>query len=661
MRHCLLIPLLLGLALPAAATTERSRVLVMGKPAGWQVAEYADDAGLSVHYEYADRGRGPSLDVRYTFLPYGRVGSVDLGGVNYMKVPVQEAFAREGAAARWKNGAEEARRDDAAAAFYLGLDRVPEDTVLLARALLAAPQQRLPLLPDGEARIERLGSERVDGLRVDLYAVHGLDLTPTYLWLDAQQRFFASWSSWQSLVREGHEGALERLAKRQQAEEGKLAAARARALTTRLTRPLLLRRVRVFDPAAAAVAEHQSVLIADGRIVAVGADVAAPREAEVIDGQDRFLMPGLWDMHAHYQGDYEGLIRLACGVTTVRDLANDADALAARSADIEAGRDIGPRILKAGFIDGRSEFSGPTKVFADTEAEAAAAVDDYARHGYEQIKIYSSVKPELVPVIARLAHARGLRVSGHVPAFMSPRQFVEGGADEIQHINFVLMGFITDVAHDDTRTPLRLSAVAQRAGALDPGGADLRAWIDELHRRGTVVDPTLSAFENLLLERPRQPGPSWQAWIDRLPPQWQRSLRSGNGGLPMSDGQQATYRQSWQRLIEVVGVLYRSGVTLVAGTDDAFGTQLPRELELYVQAGIPPREVLRLATLGAAEVMKHADRYGRVAPGYVADLVLIDGDPTVHMGDLRKTRLVIRGDRRYEPRALLAALGIKAD
>ncbi len=661
MRHCLLIPLLLGLALPAAATTERSRVLVMGKPAGWQVAEYADDAGLSVHYEYADRGRGPSLDVRYTFLPYGRVGSVDLGGVNYMKVPVQEAFAREGATARWKNGAEEARRDDAAAAFYLGLDRVPEDTVLLARALLAAPQQRLPLLPDGEARIEKLGSEPVDGLRVDLYAVHGLDLTPTYLWLDAQQRFFASWSPWQSLVREGHEGALERLAKRQQAEEGKLAAARARALTTRLTRPLLLRRVRVFDPAAAAVAEHQSVLIADGRIVAVGADVAAPREAEVIDGQDRFLMPGLWDMHAHYQGDYEGLIRLACGVTTVRDLANDADALAARSADIEAGRDIGPRILKAGFIDGRSEFSGPTKVFADTEAEAAAAVDDYARHGYEQIKIYSSVKPELVPVIARLAHARGLRVSGHVPAFMSPRQFVEGGADEIQHINFVLMGFITDVTHDDTRTPLRLSAVAQRAGALDPGGADLRAWIDELHRRGTVVDPTLSAFENLLLERPRQPGPSWQAWIDRLPPQWQRSLRSGNGGLPMSDEQQATYRQSWQRLVEVVGVLYRSGVTLVAGTDDAFGTQLPRELELYVQAGIPPREVLRLATLGAAEVMKHADRYGRVAPGYVADLVLIDGDPTVHMGDLRKTRLVIRGDRRYEPRALLAALGIKAD
>ena len=372
-------------------------------------------------------------------------------------------------------------------------------------------------------------------------------------------------------------------------------------------------------------------------------------------------MPGLWDMHAHYQGGYEGLIRLACGVTTVRDLANDADALAARSADIEAGRDIGPRIVKAGFIDGRSEFSGPTKVFADTEAEAAAAVDRYAKIGYEQIKIYSSVNPALVPVIARLAHARGLRVSGHVPAFMSPRQFVEAGADEIQHINFVLMGFITDVAHDDTRTPLRLTAVAQRAGALDLGGADLRDWIDELHRRGTVVDPTLSVFENLLLERPRQPGPSLQAWIDRLPPLWQRSLRSGNGGLPMTDAQQATYRQSWERLVELVGVLHRRGVTLVAGTDDAFGTQLPRELELYVQAGIPPREVLRLATLGAAEVMKHADRYGRVAPGYVADLVLIEGDPTIHMGDVRKTRLVIRGDRRYEPRALLAALGIKAD
>jgi len=660
MRPCLLIPLLLGLALPAAAATERSRVFILGKPAGVQVAEYADDGSLAVHYDYADRGRGPSLDARYTFAA-GRVAALDLHGVNYMKVPVQEAFARDGVAARWKNGAEDDRSDDAGPAFYLGLDSVPEDTVLLARALLAAPQQRLRLLPEGEARIEKLASERVGGQRVDLYAVHGIDLVPTYLWLDARQRFFASWSSWQALVREGQEAVLDRLAQRQQAEEGKLAATRARALTTPLRRPLLLRHVRVFDPATPTVAEDQSVLIADGRIAAVGADVAVPREAEVIDGQGRFLMPGLWDMHAHYQGGYEGLIRLACGVTTVRDLANDADALAARSADIEAGRDIGPRIVKAGFIDGRSEFSGPTKVFADTEAEAAAAVDRYAKIGYEQIKIYSSVKPELVPVIARLAHARGLRVSGHVPAFMSPRQFVEAGADEIQHINFVLMGFITDVAQDDTRTPLRLTAVAQRAGALDLGGADLRDWIDELHRRGTVVDPTLSVFENLLLERPRQPGPSWQAWFDRLPPQWQRSLRAGNGGLPMTDAQQAIYRQSWQRLVELVGVLYRSGVTLVAGTDDAFGAQLPRELELYVQAGIPPREVLRLATLGAAEVMKHADRYGRVAPGYVADLVLIDGDPTIHMGDLRKTRLVIRGDRRYEPRALLAALGIRAD
>jgi hypothetical protein len=109
-------------------------------------------------------------------------------------------------------------------------------------------------------------------------------------------------------------------------------------------------------------------------------------------------------------------------VTTVRDLANEESALNELISAIEAGRDIGPRVIKGGFMDGRSPYSGPTRVFVDTEEEARTAIAQYASKGFEQIKIYSSVKPELVPTLVRLAHEKGLRLSGHVPAFMTARQ-----------------------------------------------------------------------------------------------------------------------------------------------------------------------------------------------------------------------------------------------
>ena len=108
-------------------------------------------------------------------------------------------------------------------------------------------------------------------------------------------------------------------------------------------------------------------------------------------------------------------------------MANDTDTFLQRVARFDNGSELGPRVLKAGIIDGTGEFAGPTKMRVDTAEQAVQDVDWYADHGYAQIKIYSSVKPELVPIIADRAHARGLRVSGHVPAFMSARQFLEGG------------------------------------------------------------------------------------------------------------------------------------------------------------------------------------------------------------------------------------------
>jgi imidazolonepropionase-like amidohydrolase len=145
-----------------------------------------------------------------------------------------------------------------------------------------------------------------------------------------------------------------------------------------------------------------------------------------------------------------------------------------------------------------------------------------------------------------------------------------------------------------------------------------------------------------------------------MPPSWQRQINSGTGGLPVEREQEAVYRASFERMVALTGLLYRSGVPVVAGTDNIAGIELVRELELYVTAGIPPREVLRIATHSGAEVMKRGDRFGRIAPGYVADLMLVDGDPSVNISDLRRVRTVLRGDRLYDSAALYRSLGVKA-
>ena len=232
-------------------------------------------------------------------------------------------------------------------------------------------------------------------------------------------------------------------------------------------------------------------------------------------------------------------------MTSVRDLANDHDTLQAIRNGIEAGDEIGPRIMMVGIIDGRGPFAGPTKMLIETDAEGQAIVDDYAKWGYAGIKIYSSVKPELVPGLVRAAHAKGLSVNGHVPAHMTARQFVEAGADQLQHINFVFLNFFDDVK--DTRTPARFKVVAERGVELDLGGPEMRSFVELLRERGTVVDPTLVAFEDMFLDRPGRMGPSRYRTVGRMPPLWQRFIRAASGGLETTPRTDVVYRESYRR------------------------------------------------------------------------------------------------------------------
>ena len=648
---------------PAAGGQSEVRytVVVMNNKAGFETSHRNADGSLELYYEFNDRGRGPKITERIVLDKDGLPAQIESSGNDYMKDPVQERFSLQGGRATWKNRAEQGEKPVSGKAFYVSLSGVPEETALLAKALLAAGG-RLPLLPAGEASIEKRGELKIEAngqaRTVTQYAISGLDFAPIPVWLDQDGSFFASvFGSWFSFIREGWESANDALVKSQEDFGKRRSAELAARLAHKPAGPLAFVHANLFDAESATSHARSTVVVRGNKIEAVGEDdkVAIPKDAEIIDAAGKMLMPGLWDMHVHLEPN-DGLLNMAVGITSVRDMANDMESLMAMRDRFDSGSEIGPRVLMAGFIDGRGPYQGPSKVFADDEEEARKDVAMYAKNGYVQIKVYSSLKPELVPKIAEMAHSHGMRISGHVPAFMTAEQFVNAGADEIQHMNFIFLNFMFDTVKD-TRTPARFSEVARHGAEIDPNSAKVQAFIHLLQGRKTVLDPTLNVFEQMFTDRPGQMSNLYAAVGDRLPAQIRRTFFYG--GLQPPDGMDQRYRDSFQQMLKMTKVLYDAGVPIVAGTDALAGFTLPHELELYEQAGIPAAKVLQLDTLGAARVMKRDKELGSIAPGKLADMILVDGDPSAHIGDVRRVRMVVKDGTVFKSAELDQALGVK--
>lgn len=310
----------------------------------------------------------------------------------------------------------------------------------------------------------------------------------------------------------------------------------------------------------------------------------------------------------------------------------------------------------AGIVDGSGPFAGPTKVLVDNEKEAREAIDKYAKLGYVQIKIYSSIKPELVPKIVKMAHDHGLRVSGHVPGFMNADQFVRDGVDEIQHMNFIFLNFMFDRVKD-TRGPARFSEVAAHGAEIDPNSPQVKAFIQLLQEHKVDLDPTLTIFEDMFTARPGTVSPSYAAVAERVPAQIRRGFFYG--GLDVPEGMDQRYQDSFAQMLKMLKALYDAGIPIVAGTDGLAGFTLQRELELYVKAGIPAPQVLQLATLGAARIMKRDQDLGSIAQGKLADLIMVDGDPTTNISDIRKVKLVVKDGVVYKVEDLYRAIGVQ--
>jgi imidazolonepropionase-like amidohydrolase len=639
-----------------SAEQRTDKILIQGNPAGTQTIS-TDAAGLTrVEYSYNDRGRGDHIIATWKLDAAGVPTQYEGRGNDYMKAPVEETFELKNDKARWKNRSEQGEKSVTGEAFYFPVNAPPEFTGVLARALLKAPGHKLLLLPAGEAKIEESGKLKVGEKELVQYRIIGLSFTPQTIWLDRKGDTAASVSSWFSTFQAPLERAIPQLQEAQQAADNVWSERLARQIAHIPKGDLLIHNARLFDPRDLSVTAGMSVLVCGDRIIRVEPDANLKRSSgpEIIDAHGQFLMPGLWDNHQHFS-DIDGPLDLANGVTSARDMANDTDAFLQRVARFDNGTELGPRVLKAGIIDGTGEFAGPTKMRVDTGAQATQDVDWYADHGYAQIKIYSSIKPELVPIIADRAHARGLRVSGHVPAFMSARQFVEAGADEIQHINFIELNFLFPEVKE-TRNRDRFIKVAEHAREFTPDKPEVREFIAFLKQHHTVLDPTMDAFEGLFCGNPTVVMPGLEEIAPRFPPQVRRQLLSG--ALEVPKDKEAAYQDAFPAMLRLLKALYDAGITIIPGTDNLAGYMLHHELELYVKAGIPAGEVLRMATLTPALVMGVDKDRGVIAAGKLADMVLIDGDPTQDMRDIHKIKTVIKGGKVYDPAAIEKAFGI---
>ncbi len=647
---------------PAKDPVVEKRVVVsLSRKSGTNVTTVMPDGTIKITLDVLENGRGPHTDATLKIAADGTLASFEATGHHTMGTPVDETFSRAGTHSKWKSH-EESGEVDGGPSFFVPVCDLPDALGFLARALIQAGGT-MELLPGGRAHIEKTATMEVassSGQKKNIvgYAMTGLDLTPTHVWMNEDGSWFGFVSPWWSVVPEGFEGIIETVI----AKQNEIDRARDLALAQKTAHKppsagIAFTHARVLDVERGVWMKDQTVVVVGENISAVGsfASVKIPKDAEVVDLAGKAVLPGLWDMHSHL-GDSDGALDIASGVTTARDVGNDPDKLDDYKKRWDAGTAVGPHVIRFGFIEGRGEKAASSKVTAENETEAKAAVEEFKKRGYEGIKIYNSVKPELVPLLAKEAHARGMMVTGHIPVHMLANEAVRAGYDGIEHINMLFLNFFAD--HDtDTRTPLRFSIVGDKAAAFDLKSKPVTDFIKLLQDHHTVIDPTLDAFEDLLTGEQGKVIAGLESTVARLPVQTQRWFLTG--GLPLEGDKLTTYRASYEKLLAMVKLLRDSHVPLVAGTDNLAGLMLHHELALYVRAGITPADAIRIDTIEAARAMKIEKKTGSIAVGKAADLFVVDGDPLAHIEDLGKVVSTLRGGVLFASAPLYAAVGVK--
>lgn len=650
----------------AIADTQTTKYLIFvenGKQAGEQIVQ-RDDQGLTkVRFIFKDNGRGPELNEEFRLGADGLPKEYKVTGNSTFGAVINESYQRVGDQAEWKSTSEQGKQTVSGSALYIPLNSSFAIGSLSITALEKSADKRLALLPSGTLSQSKIGELEVrNGDKkqiVQLLAQTGIGLSPSFVWATTgtDPRLFAVViPGFMKMVEEGWQANGEAMANFQKAAESKVLLERAKTLQHPLPGLTVIRNARIFDSDKAQLKAASDVYVLRGRITAILPAGSPVRGAVAeIDAQGKILLPGLFDMHGHV-GRWDGGLNIAAGVTSVRDMGNDNAQMQLLLNEISKGDLLGPQIVPAGFLEGESPYSANNGFVVKNLAEAKNAIDWYAQHGYPQLKIYNSFPKEILKETVAYAHRRGLRVSGHIPVGLRAFEALDAGYDEIQHINQVMLNFLA-TPKTDTRTLDRFILPSEKTVDIDFDSKPVKDFIARLKTKQIAIDPTLATF-SFLRQKDGTINQPFAAIANHMPPDVRRGFSVGTMKIA-DDATHQRYEKSYAKMIDFVGRLYKAGVPIVAGTDELTGFTLHSELTLLVKAGLSPAQALQVATRNGAIYTRTQNERGSISVGKLADLVLVDGDPTKNIEDIRKISAVITRGYLMYPREIHQSMGIK--
>lgn len=439
------------------------------------------------------------------------------------------------------------------------------------------------------------------------------------------------------------------------------------AQTNQNSRPhsLVLTHVTVIDATGSPAKLDMTVVITNDRITTLGKGgrVRIPIGAQVVDATGKFLIPGLWDMHAHtlrrVRAETFFPLFIANGVTGVRDMGTTPEEfrlLKQWRKEIADGTRVGPRIVASGpLLDGANPVYPSLSIVASNEIEGRQAVRSLKQQGADFVKVYNRLSRAAYFAIADEARKQQTSFAGHVPDEVSAREASDAGQKSIEHLS----GIVADCS---TFEPILKKALAEASAssserhlieqALDTCD-ERKALIlfKRLAKNDTWYVPT---FVQQKFVEVSQPGADWRLRyvLDSMRADWESEMKS------LTPGNLASLKRVLQRKLEVVGVMRRAGVKFLAGTDTPIryilvpGFSLHDELVLFVRAGLTPMEALQTATRNPAEFLGTLNTLGTVEKGKIADLVLLDADPLADISNTQRIAAVVFGGKLFPKKSL---------
>ncbi|HSE97847.1 MAG TPA: amidohydrolase family protein [Blastocatellia bacterium] len=396
------------------------------------------------------------------------------------------------------------------------------------------------------------------------------------------------------------------------------------------------------------------VLIEDDRIVRVGrkGQVKYTSTAKVIDMTGKYLLPGLIDMHIHYDG-WMGELFLAHGVTTVKDLGNDVEWTSAMSADIESGRVSGPRLF---YVGNGLDMPPPERdhhIGLETPEMAKRAVTLLHSRGASAIKVREKLTPELLRAIVQQARALGIPVTGHIGR-TNAREAALAGINGIEHASGIVEVTATGQLKPDKppQNELDQFIIQLRMFSL----IDLekaKELVKFLAARKVSIVPTMSNKWRMGSER-RNEFAREDAEYAKNPslayvPQHVRQLWATSFLFNVKDADDlAQIKEGYRKLQEMLKEFHRAGGMITAGSDTLMsvpGLSLQRELLFLVDAGFTPMESITIATRNNAQLLGKSAELGTITPRKLADIVILDGDPLEDIRNIFKVAMVIKGGK----------------